>query len=324
MIVPSFWAEAKVKDKIDGHQITIKRFGWSDTSEQDAQNNAQLRAEEALDRARSGENVRRIDFKVSYNGEDGLPIREEIIARHGETIITRNSYGALCLNTPDILFADIDFDTKPHFNLSLIVFSILLAISGIASILSNSGFTFIGLCFLSMIFANSIAESFLKAKMKMEGGFEERVKNAIRQYVNKNPDSHFRLYRTPMGCRVLAMHTTFDPATEEPFEILKAWDSDRIYIQMCKNQKCFRARVSPKPWRIGVDRLTPRPGIWPIKLERMPDREKWVKQYSIEAKKIASCEFVEEIGSNIIDPKAEAVRVLHDKYSKSETNLPIA
>jgi len=36
-----------------------------------------------------------------------VPIREEIVSRHGDTIITRNSYGARCLNTPNALFADI-------------------------------------------------------------------------------------------------------------------------------------------------------------------------------------------------------------------------
>lgn len=324
MIVPSFWAEAKVKDTINGHQITIKRFGWSDNSEQEAQFNAQQRADEALKRARAGEIVRRIDHKVSYNGEDGLPIREEIIARHGDIIITRNTYGALCINTPDVLFADIDIDTEPHFNLSLLVFAILITISGAVSILFNSGYILLGLGFLSMVYANRIAQRFLKEKLKIEGGFEERTKNLVKQYVDQNPSAHFRLYRTPMGYRVLAMHKTFDPATDEPFEILNSWKSDRIYIQMCKNQRCFRARVSPKPWRIGVGRLAPRPGVWPIKLERMPDREKWVKHYSEKSKKFASCEFVVKIGSNIVDTKAEAVRVLHDEYSKAEMNLPIA
>jgi hypothetical protein len=46
--------------------------------------------------------------KVPYNGAVGVPIREEILARYGAAVITRNSHGARCLNTPDILFADVD------------------------------------------------------------------------------------------------------------------------------------------------------------------------------------------------------------------------
>ena len=92
MIVPQYWAEAKLKTVVNGKQITIKRFGWSDDSESDAQANAQKRAEEAIARAESGEKVRKIDHKVPYNGAEGLPIREEIISRHKDCVITRNSY----------------------------------------------------------------------------------------------------------------------------------------------------------------------------------------------------------------------------------------
>ena len=37
-------------------------------------------------------------------GGIGLPIREEVLARNGDDVITRNSYGARCLNEPDVLF----------------------------------------------------------------------------------------------------------------------------------------------------------------------------------------------------------------------------
>jgi hypothetical protein len=40
---------------------------------------------------------------MPYNGAAGVPIREEIVGRHGETVITRNSYGARCLNMPNVL-----------------------------------------------------------------------------------------------------------------------------------------------------------------------------------------------------------------------------
>jgi len=94
MIVPQFWAEGRVRGRHDGRQVTVRRFGWSDTSQADAQANADDRAAEALRRVLAGERLDRREPKVPYNGADGLPIREEIVARHGDTIITRNSYGA--------------------------------------------------------------------------------------------------------------------------------------------------------------------------------------------------------------------------------------
>ena len=128
MIVPEFWAEAKERVVIDGKSRTFKRFGWSDVNESDALENAQERVHEAANLARKGESVRLTDHKVAYNGAEGLPIREEIIERHGDSVITRNSYGALCLNTPDVLFADVDVPERRHTALSWAIFLIVLLI----------------------------------------------------------------------------------------------------------------------------------------------------------------------------------------------------
>jgi hypothetical protein len=37
-----------------------------------------------------------------------MPIREEVVSRFPHAVITRNRYGSLCLNTPNVLFADVD------------------------------------------------------------------------------------------------------------------------------------------------------------------------------------------------------------------------
>jgi len=127
MIVPEYWSEAKEQITVNGKTRTLKRFGWSDVSERDAYENAKQRVSEAVDRARAGEDVRRMDHKVPYNGAEGLPIREEIISRHDDSVITRNSYGALCLNTPDTLFADIDVDEPGITGFSWFFFLLFVA-----------------------------------------------------------------------------------------------------------------------------------------------------------------------------------------------------
>ena len=37
MIVPQYWAEARIKKRINGRPVTVKRFGWSDDSESDTE-----------------------------------------------------------------------------------------------------------------------------------------------------------------------------------------------------------------------------------------------------------------------------------------------
>ena len=112
MIVPRFWAEGRIQEQVAGKQITVRRYGWSDDSPLAAQVHADQRTREAFDRIASGEKLNRRERKQAYNGADGVPIREEIVERQGDTVITRNSYGARCLNTPDVLFVDIDFDPQ--------------------------------------------------------------------------------------------------------------------------------------------------------------------------------------------------------------------
>ena len=109
MIVPTYWAEARAQHLDRGQQVTILRFGWSDTSLAEAQAMADVRAEDAIARFLQGESLPRREHKVTYNGAEGLPIREEVLERHGNVVITRNIYGARCLNVPDVLFADVDF-----------------------------------------------------------------------------------------------------------------------------------------------------------------------------------------------------------------------
>ncbi len=93
MIVPEYWAEAKERVVYEGKGATYKRFGWSDESQEAAFENARERVLEAAERASRGEQVRLVDHKVAYNGAEGLPIREQVIERHGDTVITRNAYG---------------------------------------------------------------------------------------------------------------------------------------------------------------------------------------------------------------------------------------
>ena len=44
MIVPQYWAEGHAQNRTQKRRLTIRRFGWSDTSQEDAQRQADTRA----------------------------------------------------------------------------------------------------------------------------------------------------------------------------------------------------------------------------------------------------------------------------------------
>jgi hypothetical protein len=324
MIVPQFWAEGRVQSNRDGRQVTVRRFGWSDSSQADAQANADARAAEALQRILSGETLDRRERKVPYNGADGLPIREEIVSRYGETIVTRNSYGARCLNSPNVLFADIDYSPAAPCLLGCFIFVLLVAIAGVAAWHAGSWVLGIVLCFVALIVAMPIASLLHKQYLRTKGGIEEAVRARISQFGNRNPDWALRVYRTPAGLRLLVTHRSFEPSDPAVRAFFANVGADPMYVRMCLNQQCFRARVSPKPWRIGISsHMRPRPGVWPVRPERLEERRNWIEAYESAAAHFAACEFVESVGSGVIHAQIAPVVKLHDDLSQANSGLPI-
>lgn len=325
MIVPKFWAEARLQHREPGRQVTVRRFGWSDASEAEAQSHADARAAEAMQRVLSGEKLRRRDPKVPYNGAEGVPIREEIVGQHGHVVITRNSYGALCLNTPDVLFADVDFDRRPPASLGCGMGVLLLA--GIIWIDWKNGFQWrwLGFALLASIFGFALASVVNWCAIQIAGGAERLALRRIRRFSKAHPNWRLRVYRTPAGFRVLAVHRTFSPTEPEAGEFFRALGTDPLYVQMCTRQQCFRARVSPKPWRIGIlAHLKPRPGVWPVKEEALPKRREWVLAYEAKAAAYASCRFELDLGIGDVHETPRVVQRIHDELCRAESGLPLA
>jgi hypothetical protein len=325
MIVPQYWAEARVQHREPGRQVTVRRFGWSDQSQDDAEAMAQERVQGALAQILAGVVLPRRERRVKYNGADGVPIREEIVARYGDTIITRNAYGARCLNTPNVLFADIDYFPGPSCGLSCSVFLVLMTIAIVVGWNTNFRLPFYiatgtALCLTAVI--PTIIDNLIT---KAGGGPENIARTRIRKFIEQHIDWNVRVYRTPAGLRVLAMHQTFEPHDPAVADCFRDLQVDLIYVQMCQKQNCFRARVSGKPWRMGIDdRLRPRPGTWPVKPEYLPQREAWVDKYEEKAREYAACVFLESLGSGTIHPEARHVQELHDELCQVNSQLKLA
>lgn len=324
MIVPQYWAESRRQHRAAGRQITVRRFGWSDTSEQDAQANADARADEALSHALAGENVRPREPKLPYNGAEGVPIREEIVSLHGETIITRNAYGARCLNTPNVLFADVDFPQALPLSFTLGLLAVMLALALAAGTAYSSGLG-IALAVVSGLFVFWMTKKGFAVMQRLRGGPAHAVEKQIEHFIQTHPGWGVRCYRTPAGLRLLATHQTFDPADPQVGEFFRAVGADPVYQAMCQNQQCFRARVSAKPWRIGISaHMKPRPGVWPIALAHQAARDAWVRQYEAVAEGFAACAFGGSLGNPNIHPAVRAVMDLHDELCRATRSLPLA
>ena len=82
--------------------------------------------------------------------------------------------------------------------------------------------------------------------------------------------------------------------------VLYGHGADPLYRQLCKAQKCYRARLTPKPWRCGVRH---KPERWPFLDARAEKHfQKWQAQYESFAAGWATCEFVRKIGNGDVHP----------------------
>lgn len=325
MLIPRYWAEARLQETHSGKSLTVRRFGWSLQSQEEAQSVAEARAREAIDKIRAGETLPRRERKQAYGGADGAPIREEIVEEHGTTVITRNSYGARCLNTPNVLFADLDDEVASVSFAASCLLPVVGVITSIAVGYQTGSLLWGAALFvLAVMFGPLVALALTSIKVRLSGGPRAVRQRQIRGWMEKHPEWRLRIYETPAGIRLLATHAVFDPTSPEAVEFLKAMKSDPVYVTMCLNQRCFRARLTAKPWRIGVGAITPRPGVWPVAPDRLAGRRNWVQQYEEKAQNFAACRFVEELGSGSTHRDADAVRRLHDQLSGANSGLPIA
>lgn len=333
MQIPEFWAEARVEGKVEGNVRVVRRFGWSDESQVAAQQHAQERAESAMAERQAGHDVPNREPKLIYGGGIGLPIREEVIARNDHDVVTRNSYGARCLNEPDVLFADIDLEFSLPRALN-VTWAAVVLLPMLAGILVGVGLGVSGSMGLGVgvVAIGIVTGSLLGVPMRrlQDSGWNRRrhvdaTLEQIRAWVADIPQTRMAVYETPAGLRLLMLHRTFDPTVEATQRLFRELNVDPTYAQMCALQACFRARISAKPWRIGISQhIYHSRGKWPIDPERRPERDRWVQAYEAKAADYAACRYLEDIGAGRTDSRCTAVQRMHDEMCKAHSGLPIA
>ncbi len=160
-------------------------------------------------------------------------------------------------------------------------------------------------------------------------GFSKRAPSQEDQHVERITtwaSSHrevgLRVYRTAGGLRCLVTNQTFDPVYASSLQMLRAFESDPLYVQLCKVQKCFRARLTPKPWRCNMD--TP-PSRFPWANTDGEIRYRaWAQKYDLASRSYAVCRLVKQFGPQEIHPDVAPILTLHDQQTSVGSNLPLA
>jgi hypothetical protein len=149
---------------------------------------------------------------------------------------------------------------------------------------------------------------------------KQQAVQRVEAWVHNNRSAGFRIYETPAGLRLLATDKLYDPESAETAQILERLGSDLLYRRLCRTQKCFRARLSAKPWRIELDRCPVRfPDETTEKIHRA-----WCDAYEAKARGYAACRFIKAVGKNAYVHEIDRVVTVHDREAGCGSQSPLA
>jgi hypothetical protein len=224
-----------------------------------------------------------------------VPLREPILNElivDGEQalVVTRNRYGADVLNTDRVLIADIDIPELAQRTDGL----------------------------LRRLFGRSTPEPDPTAEPPP---VVERL-GVVENWARANPGLGVIAYRTLSGLRVFVTGAGAPPSSDRSDGILAELGADPIYRELCRNHGTFRARLTPKPWRL--PRMRAPHETWPYADARAEQRfQGWLIEYQDAAREYAVCRRLATYGPAPSTLEAQILQ-LHDDRTKVGTPLRLA
>ncbi|GAA0946913.1 hypothetical protein [Virgisporangium aurantiacum] len=289
MRIPRFWAVAEgTGTGQQGQQLFRRVWGWSMSSATEALDMAHEQLRSALTRVGVGTRV------GGYYPRTPLrePILDELVL-DGEQVlaVTRNRYGAEVLNTDRVLIADVDLPEMRE---------------------PTAG----GL--LRRLFQRRAAETGPAAEPPL---VVERLVT-IGGWARANPGLGVVVYRTASGLRVFVTGVEEPTASARGGQILAELGADPVYRELCRAHGTFRARLTPKPWRLpGTKAPNER---WPYADGNAERRfQHWLARYEAAAAGYAVCRLLAVHGPAPSTVDEQIIR-LHDERTGVQTTRPLA
>ena len=135
----------------------------------------------------------------------------------------------------------------------------------------------------------------------------------LRDFQNAHPEFVFQVYETRAGLRFMIINREIRPDSPAVELLFKALKVDRLYTRLCRSQRCFRARLTPKPWRIGLARPTAR---FPFSTElKKRSFNFWLSQYADRSRNACAARRLQRICEGAVPDSVQRVLDIHDRYA---------
>ena len=162
-----------------------------------------------------------------------------------------------------------------------------------------------------------------KPKLSLSGLFSKKDdKSKMYEMVEKLASSKysqfgFRIYETFQGVRVIVLGRDFDPRNAATTAMMAEFNCDPLYTILCSKQECFRARLTPKPRRMGMKSMTIRFPREDTDLQT----ENWLSEYDRRSGDFSVCRFIGQAGAAV--PTNDLVH-LHDELTGASIGRQLA
>lgn len=130
--------------------------------------------------------------------------------------------------------------------------------------------------------------------------------------------SGWRLYQTHNGWRLMLNKESLDLHHRSFLQIIRALRADWLYGMLCQKQQCYRARLTPKPYRMRIPTIRYR---CPMPPEESEHARQWTQMYAEKSRSFSVCHLLHAEGADLSD--LPAVRE-HDRYCCRLENLKLA
>lgn len=156
-------------------------------------------------------------------------------------------------------------------------------------------------------------------KKKDVGQDKLKIFDTVRKLAatSKYKDYGYRIYETYQGARVIVLGKSFDPRDRETKRMMDEFNCDPLYTRLCIKQGCYRARLTPKPYRMNMR-------AYKVKFPRNGNDyefQQWLTNYESESRNFSVCQLIEQIGTS--QSLNDMIR-LHDDITGVNYRQPLA
>lgn len=130
----------------------------------------------------------------------------------------------------------------------------------------------------------------------------------------------FRVYRTYGGLRPICISDFFKIAAGVSSRVMRDLNCDMDYLAVSRRISTFGCRISPKPFRVGMN-MTQDFDFYNM----LPyEKKEWLEEYNEKSKGYKTCEFLLQTSDCEIPQSIQNFIKVHEEKTKCGMDLPFA